>query len=115
MTSQKRKRDSSDSAITDMCSNLCDELLQSNSSLSLTEGLSGLSRHQETDEHDAVCISQVGRLPRFSNDYGTAASMRPRRQPQSQAPANPVALPTPKKNQRKQESSQRPAHYYITY
>jgi hypothetical protein len=83
MASQKRKRGSTDSAIADMSGSLCQE--------SLPSGDPGdFSTQQATINDDTVSISQVGRLFQFNGDYGTAASMRPRRQTQTQAPANLV-------------------------
>jgi hypothetical protein len=83
MASQKRKRGSTDSAIADMSGSLSQESLPS-------ENPGDFSTQQATMNDDTVSISQVGRLLQFNGDYGTAASMRPRRQTQSQAPANLV-------------------------
>jgi hypothetical protein len=83
MASQKRKRGSTDSAIADMSGSLSQESLSS-------EDPGDFSTQQATINDDTVSVSQVGRLLQFNGDYGTAASMRPRRQTQPQAPANLV-------------------------
>jgi hypothetical protein len=83
MASQKRKRGSTDSAIADMSGSLS----QKSSS---SEDPGDFPTQQATTNDDTVSVSHVGRLFQFNGDYGTAASMRPRRQTQPQAPANLV-------------------------
>jgi hypothetical protein len=96
MASQKRKRGSTDSAIADMSGSLSQESFPSDSSLASAEDPGDFSTQQVTINDDTISVSQVGRLLQFNGDYGTAASMRPRRQTQSQAPANLVGRPAPK-------------------
>jgi hypothetical protein len=97
MASQKRKRGSTDSAIADMSGILSQESFPSDSSLAPTEDPDDFSTQQATKNDDTVLNSQIGRLLQFHGDCGTAASMRPRRQTQPQAPANMVGRPAPKR------------------
>jgi hypothetical protein len=98
MASQKRKRGSTDSAIADMSGSLSQESLPS-------EDPGDFSTQQATINDDIVSISQVGRLFQFNGDYGTAASMRPRRQTQSQAPANLVGQTASKRTRTNGEAT----------
>lgn len=97
MVSTKRKRDYTDSAIVDMSSSSLDaEPFQSGLSSSPTGGLRDLSHRQENECGNTARGSQITNLSDFyTGDYGTAASIRSRRQTQFQAPVKLVDLPPP--------------------